>query len=162
MSRRLVTFLLLTASTAIACGPQIGLPPTPLAFRTPEAAALAAAWRSREWRSPQAPLVVNIPPDTRDLQSLLAQDLSTWVSPIIVLRDSSPYASAHVSESQLRTWRSVFDVRPSRNVSSGPSSNQYAVNVEGCRGWPCHSGFVVEVKSESSGYVGTIIGRWVQ
>ena len=164
------------AVVASACAPRVRVPPTPLAFRTPEAAALAAAWRSGDWVPPRPPLVINVPPDERNLQDLLAQDLSAWVSPIIGLHDSTRYATAQVSEQQLATWHAVYDVRPASQVytpaqlrrwgfaaGAGPADSvRYTVDVEGCRHWPCHSGFVVQIRSDSAGYVALVLGHWMQ
>ena len=155
MTRQL-TVLVFGFSLAIACNRRIASDPEEPTFRTPEAAAFAAAWRDGLLGAPRPPVIINVPPDRRDLQSLLAQDLGNLFHPITVLRDSSDYARARVSEDQLRTWGRVYDIRRTRDSSAAV----YEVRVQACRRFGCHNGYRVLVRSERSRYSARLLGYW--
>lgn len=151
-----VSVLVFSLTLFVACTRRPASDPQAPTFRTPEAAALVAAFGGNIWPAPSSPFVINVPPDSRDLQKLLAEDLGKLITPVIVLRDSSAYAKAKVSEDQLRAWGRVYDVRFTRD-SAG---SEFEVRLESCRGFGCHSGFRALVRSERSRYYAKLLGYW--
>ncbi len=141
-------------------------------FRSPEAAALDRYLRydeslATEPQHKQLPrLVVNVPPDKRTLLPALPRDLRYWTAEIVLLRDTTRYARSIVPAESLPAIGGVWDIRPGRDPfphEPHVAGAVFAVDLEGCRGWPCHGGGTVAVVSVLGRYrAKMLLSTWVE
>jgi len=144
--------------------------PWPEAYRTPEAAALAAYWRQMEVDigagEALSHLLVNVPPDRRALDSVLAADLDDWSGSVRVVRDTAWYGGELIEKKLLESYQGVWDVRPASaydHLRGEVRGTAYAVANMWCVGWPCHQGAQVDVIRVGRQFVGrAVILNWVE
>ena len=147
--------------------------PSPLAYKTPFAAALDATWRNLQAPVPHH-IALNVLPSIQlDTQRLNA-DVSRWHAKLDLFRDTAWFAHDMITADSLRSWHLVFDVRtlsPSEwnaywtmlasafTMTKDDSQHLdhlgavYRVADEVSRGWPGHDDFYFEIRQTSRGYV---------
>ena len=139
----------------------------------------SSLWKHHGVLSPEAAtLAINLAPfESLDPESL-REDFTDEGIRVVLLSDSSMFATALLSEDSLASLGAVYDVRRATDAElerllapwrDDPSSNAkiptiegtvYVVHYEWSRTWPGHGETVVEVRPTRGGYAAYHVLMW--